>query len=69
MKKFGLFCPIRKVNPYRRMAKALKTDANAENIANRNFAQEPRKVILTDITYLIYKGKAEKSIEISYNQR
>ena len=24
MKKYGLFCPIRKANPYRRMAKALK---------------------------------------------
>ncbi len=27
MKKYNLFCPIRKANPYRRMAKALKTDA------------------------------------------
>lgn len=57
MKKFGLFCPIRKANPYRRMAKALKTDTIADNVVNRNFEQEPRKVILTDITYLTYKGK------------
>ena len=26
MKKFNLFCPIRKANPYRRMAKAIKTN-------------------------------------------
>ena len=25
MKKYGLFCPVRKANPYRRIAKALKT--------------------------------------------
>ncbi len=39
MKKFGLFCPVRKVNPYRRMAKALKTDTVADNIVNRDFEQ------------------------------
>lgn len=54
MKKFKLFCPIRKANPYRRMAKAIKTDSIAKNEVNRNFRQEPRKVILTDITYLFY---------------
>ena len=26
MKKFGLFCPIRKANPYRRIAKELRTN-------------------------------------------
>lgn len=54
MKKFKLFCPIRKANPYRRMAKAIKTDSIAKNEINRDFRQEPRKVILTDITYLFY---------------
>lgn len=54
MKKFKLFCPIRKANPYRRMAKAIKTESIAKNEVNRNFRQEPRKVILTDITYLFY---------------
>ena len=34
MKKYGLFCPIRKANPYRRMAKALKTDNLASNLLN-----------------------------------
>lgn len=31
MRKYQLFCPIRKANPYRRMAKALKTNAVADN--------------------------------------
>ncbi|MDR0918561.1 MAG: IS3 family transposase [Oscillospiraceae bacterium] len=38
MRKFGLWCPIRQANPYRRMAKALKTSKVAKNIVNRNFA-------------------------------
>jgi len=58
MKKFGLFCPIRKANPYRRMAKALRTDNVAPNLLNREFeAHGPRAVLLTDITYII-NGKA-----------
>lgn len=53
MRKYGLVCPIRKANPYRRMAKALKTDAVAENLLNREFKDHgPRKVLLTDITYI-----------------
>ena len=32
MKKFNLFCPIRKANPYRRMAKAIKTNNYADNL-------------------------------------
>ena len=32
MKKYNLFCPIRQANPYRRMAKALKTNNVADNI-------------------------------------
>jgi transposase InsO family protein len=58
MKKYGLFCPIRKANPYRRMAKAMKTNKVAENALNREFLQHgPRKVLLTDITYIPYDGK------------
>lgn len=53
MHKYGLVCPIRKANPYRRMTKALKTDAVAENLLNREFKEHgPRKVLLTDITYI-----------------
>jgi len=54
MKKYGLFCSIRKANPYRRMAKALATSNVAPNLLNREFeTRGPRKVLLTDITYII----------------
>lgn len=57
MKKYGLKCPIRKANPYRIMAKALKTNTVAPNVVNRNFkAYGPRQTILTDITYLPFQG-------------
>jgi transposase InsO family protein len=58
MDKYGLMCPIRKANPYRRMAKALKTNNVADNLLNRNFKEYgPRRVMLTDITYIPYEGK------------
>ena len=57
MKKYNLFCPIRKANPYRRMAKALKTNNVADNLLNREFKLHgPRTILLTDITYLPYNG-------------
>ena len=57
MKKYNLFCPIRQANPYRRIAKALKTNNVAENLLNREFKMHgPRAVLLTDITYLPYNG-------------
>ena len=57
MKKYNLFCTIRQANPYRRMAKALKTNNVADNLLNREFKLHgPRKVLLTDITYLPYDG-------------
>lgn len=55
MTKYGLKCPIRKANPYRRMAKALKTSNVAPNLLNREFREHgARKVLLTDITYILY---------------
>ena len=57
MSKFGLRCPIRKANPYSRMAKAMQTSHVAPNVVNREFTTHGvRKVLLTDITYLFYKG-------------
>lgn len=57
MDKYGLMCPVRKANPYRRMAKAIKTNNVADNLLNRQFtAYGPRKVLLTDITYIPYNG-------------
>lgn len=57
MKKYNLVCPVRKANPYRRMAKALKTSNTADNLLDREFeCYGPRIVLLTDITYLPYNG-------------
>lgn len=53
MRKYGLVCHIRKANPYRRMAKAIKTNNVAENLVKREFEKYgPRKILLTDITYI-----------------
>lgn len=57
MKKYNLICAIRAANPYRRMAKTLKTSNVADNIVNREFTKYgPRKILLTDITYVPYNG-------------
>lgn len=57
MRKYGLLCPIRKANPYRRMAKALKTNNYSENLVQREFKEHgARSILLTDITYLPYNG-------------
>lgn len=58
MRKYGLKCPIRAPNPYRRMAAATQMSAVAPNLLNRQFrAFGPRKVLLTDITYLFYANR------------
>ena len=55
MHKYGLKCPYRGPNPYRQMAKALKTNTVFPNVVNRQFlAGGVRKVLLTDITYIFY---------------
>lgn len=55
MRKYQIVCPIRKANPYRRMAKATKEHSVVPNLLNREFKQAiPGKVLLTDITYLSY---------------
>jgi len=60
MYKYGLKCPIRKANPYRRMAKAIRTSYVAPNLLSREFESHgPRTVLLTDITYLI-NGQAPR---------
>ena len=57
MRKYNLYCPIRRANPYRRLAKAMKTSHVAPNVVNRDFhSRGPRKVLLTDITYLFFTG-------------
>jgi len=58
MHKYGLKCPIRKANPYRRMAKEIRTNAVADNLLKREFKEHgARTVFLTDITYIPLKNK------------
>lgn len=55
MHKFGLKCQIRGPNPYRQMAKVMKTNSVFPNVVNRAFQKGgPRHVLLTDITYLFF---------------
>ncbi len=57
MRKYGLKCPYRGPNPYRQMARAIKTNSVFPNVVNREFTKGgPRRVLLTDITYLFYRG-------------
>ncbi len=57
MNKYGLFCPVHKANPYRQMAKALRTSNIADNLLDCDFnGKGTRKVLLTDITYIPYNG-------------
>lgn len=59
MRKFGIICPHRKPNPYKKMAKATKEHQVVPNKLNREFKQGvPGKVLLTDITYLPYNGNS-----------
>lgn len=61
MKKYGIVCPIRKANPYRRIMQATIEHSVVPNLLNRNFKQNiPGKVLLTDITYLSY-GKNKRA--------
>ena len=57
MKKYGLQCPIRRANPYRKMKNAMKTNHYAPNLLDREFeSYGPRLVLLTDITYIPWGG-------------
>ena len=65
MNKYGLKCPIRKANPYRRMMNAMKTNHIAPNLLQREFRKYgPRKVLLTDITYLTY-GQGQRAYMVT----
>ena len=57
MRKYGILCPHRKVNPYKQMAKATKEHRVVPNKLERQFKQGvPGKVLLTDISYIPYNG-------------
>ena len=58
MKKYNLRCPIRKANPYKQLARDMKTSHIADNLLQRQFMEYgPRAVLLTDITYIPLNGK------------
>lgn len=55
MHKYGLTCPIRRPNPYRNMLRENLMDKTPPNVLDRRFRDfGPRKVLLTDITYLYF---------------
>lgn len=57
MGKYGIVCPHRRSNPYKKIAKATKEHQVVPNKLNREFKQGvPGKILLTDITYLPYNG-------------
>lgn len=57
MRKYKLFCPIRKINPYRQMIRDIRTNNVFENEVEREFLSKGvRKILLTDITYLFYRN-------------
>jgi transposase InsO family protein len=70
MKKYHLVCPVRKVNPYRKLGKRLQENRTAPNILNRQFKSfGPRTVLLTDITYIprpVHRDSSERAYYYSY---
>jgi len=61
MRKYNIVCPHRKPNKYKQIAKATKEHSTLSNTLNREFKQgTPRKVLLTDISYLPY-GKGSRA--------
>ena len=61
MRKYNIVCPHRKPNRYKQIAQATKEHRTCQNFLKRNFKQGiPRKVLLTDISYLPY-GSGERA--------
>ena len=57
MTKYGLVCPIRRANPYRIALRENMLEKTPLNVLDRRFREfGPRRVLLTDITYLFYEG-------------
>jgi putative transposase len=55
MHKYNLETKVRRAKPYKKIAKATHEHKTVPNLLNRNFNQgEPRKVLLTDSTYVYY---------------
>lgn len=57
MRKFELVCPIRKANPYKRIAKATKEHRTVPNLLNRKFKEgNVKQILLTDISYIPFNN-------------
>ena len=57
MKKYSLFCKIRRRNPYKNITKKTQEHRTFENKLNREFNQlSPYKFFSTDISYFFYKS-------------
>ena len=57
MHKYKLICPIRRINPYKQMIREMRTNTVTPNVVSREFLLHgARKILLTDITYLFYRG-------------
>ena len=55
MRKYGLVCPVRRPNPYRTQLRENMSEKTPPNVLDRRFREfGPRRVLLTDITYLFY---------------
>ena len=66
MRKYGLFCPIKKTNPYRKMLKATQTSTYAKNKVQRKWWNyRPGELLTTDITYMYYGVNRTKKAHLS----
>lgn len=61
MRQNNLTTKITRINPYKRMMKAIEENSYAPNLVNREFNKyAPGELILTDITYLYY-GNSQRA--------
>lgn len=61
MNKYGLKCPIRKANSYRRMINAMRTNHIAPNLLQREFRKHgPRKVGFPLHKYEVYSNSSRQ---------
>jgi len=68
MRKYNIVCPHRKPNKHKQIAKATKENSTLSNTLNRKFKQNiPRKVLLTDISYLSYEVSSNLKLELVTN--
>jgi putative transposase len=57
MRKYNLITKIRRINPYKRIARINQANTICENVLNRKFkTKKPNQAYSTDITYLKYSG-------------